>query len=49
MAANIAMLVSVVIFLGATSVKPTLGHTWLDAHATFYGDMTGGETMRKFQ
>lgn len=22
-------------------------HDWHDAHATFYGDMKGGETMRK--
>jgi len=22
---------------------------WYDAHATFYGDMQGGETMRKYQ
>lgn len=21
---------------------------WYDAHATFYGDMQGGETMREF-
>jgi hypothetical protein len=26
-----------------------LDSNWYDAHATFYGDMQGDETMRKYQ
>ena len=25
-----------------------IDNSWNDAHATFYGDMSGGETMRKY-
>lgn len=31
---------------GVTVVEKAAG-AWHDAHATFYGDMSGGETMRK--
>lgn len=33
------------LFMGAT--VSALDMNWYDAHATFYGDMGGGETMRK--
>jgi len=42
----LAVLVSVanlgLAHVGLTNIDPS----WYDAHATFYGDMSGGETMR---
>ena len=38
-----------VVAAAATLLLPALAAAddWADAHATFYGDETGGETMRK--
>lgn len=44
--------VFIVIHLVQASSNPvgeSPDHDWHDAHATFYGDMKGGETMRKFR
>lgn len=30
------------------SLVDKIDDNWYDAHATFYGDMSGGETMRKY-
>ena len=30
-------------------ISANLDGTWYDAHATFYGDINGGETMRKYK
>ena len=30
------------------SIGEKINSNWIDAHATFYGDMTGRETMRKY-
>lgn len=37
---SVANLVSA--HVGLTNIDPS----WYDAHATFYGDISGGETMR---
>ena len=46
-------LIFMVLFVVAISSKPvTIGkkiaNIWYDAHATFYGDMSGRDTMRKY-
>ena len=30
------------------TIDGEIDNNWYDAHATFYGDMTGSETMRKY-
>lgn len=37
-----------IILLSFHAIVGALDGNWYDAHATFYGDMTGGETMRKY-
>ena len=40
---------TVIIAIMATAVTMAAGQQgWIDAHATFYGDMQGHETERKF-
>jgi len=36
-----------VLFLHEAMARIPIDSKWHDAHATFYGDMSGGETMRK--
>lgn len=48
---DIVKFVILLIALARTTTTVLVGAqmTWTyDAHATFYGDMSGGETMRKF-
>jgi hypothetical protein len=37
------------LFVLQTMAHIPIDSNWYDAHATFYGDMQGGETMRKYQ
>jgi hypothetical protein len=36
------------LFVLQTMAHIPIDSNWYDAHATFYGDMQGGETMRKY-
>lgn len=43
----VPFLTFIVLFVKAMSAP--IDRNWHDAHATFYGDMAGGETMRKYK
>lgn len=44
--ALLAMLMAVADLALADVSLSNVGPSWSDAHATFYGDISGGETMR---